>query len=190
MRTSNRPRKQLPFDDERPTQPIGHDDSLGTALSGEQPDIPQPFWERADAESSNGQTALSDDQTAVGISSPSRRRGGPRVSRRTLLVSASVAGVAAVALAAGIGTHSLTSSSPANPASPVGSNSQIAHLLRRAGFGAAPGEVETYKALGIEGAVDRLLNFQNIPNTLMDQRIAAGRKDDALLAWPAHQQLS
>src|SRR5690349_13880906 len=33
-----------------------------------------------------------------------------------------------------------------------------AHLLRRAGFGGTPEEIDSYAALGYEGAVERLLN--------------------------------
>src|SRR5581483_10338575 len=86
-----------------------------------------------------------------------KRRGGPRVSRRTVLVGAGLAGIAAIALTSALGNH--PAPPPPKPATPIGTREQIAHLLRRAGFGPAPGEIETYRALGIAGAVDRLLNF-------------------------------
>jgi uncharacterized protein (DUF1800 family) len=38
----------------------------------------------------------------------------------------------------------------------------IEHLLRRAGFGAGPGEVETYADLGYATALDRLINYESI----------------------------
>jgi Protein of unknown function (DUF1800) len=38
------------------------------------------------------------------------------------------------------------------------SRRQAAHLLRRAGFGGTPGDVEGYRALGASGAVDRMLH--------------------------------
>jgi uncharacterized protein (DUF1800 family) len=118
-----------------------------------------------------------------------RRGGGPRVSRRTLLVGAGIAGVATVAVAAGVGIHNLTSTHQSAPGT-LESHQQIGHLLRRAGFGAAPGEIATYSALGINGAVDRLMNFQNIPNTVMDQRLAAANLNfsnvqDTLSWWLA-----
>ena len=40
----------------------------------------------------------------------------------------------------------------------------IAHLLRRAGFGASPEEMAPYVALGYTGAVDRLVNYELIPD--------------------------
>src|SRR5436190_2644685 len=42
----------------------------------------------------------------------------------------------------------------------------IGHLLRRAGFGARPDELAAYSALSYSQAVDRLLNFQSIPDTV------------------------
>jgi uncharacterized protein (DUF1800 family) len=99
------------------------------------------------------------------------------VSRRALLVGAGIAGVATVAVAAGIELHNLTSGHQNGISGPLASDQQIAHLLRRAGFGAAPGEIATYSALGLDGAVDRLINFQHISNAAMDQRIAAANFD-------------
>lgn len=39
---------------------------------------------------------------------------------------------------------------------------QIAHLLRRAGFGASPSELEEYLALGFDGSVERLLHPEDV----------------------------
>jgi hypothetical protein len=39
---------------------------------------------------------------------------------------------------------------------------QIADLLRRAGFGGNAQDIDTYAALGFEGAVDRLVNYQSV----------------------------
>ncbi|HRT58543.1 MAG TPA: DUF1800 domain-containing protein [Candidatus Paceibacterota bacterium] len=39
-----------------------------------------------------------------------------------------------------------------------------AHLLNRAGFGGPPGEIEALVALGPEQAVDRLVNYEEIPD--------------------------
>src|SRR5262245_40778368 len=41
---------------------------------------------------------------------------------------------------------------------------QIEHLLRRAGFGARPDELETYRALSLNAAISRLLEYQRIPD--------------------------
>src|SRR5579884_2722637 len=40
----------------------------------------------------------------------------------------------------------------------------FSHLLRRAGFGATPAELDHYIQLGYDGAVDRLLNYDQIPD--------------------------
>ena len=43
---------------------------------------------------------------------------------------------------------------------------QIEHLLRRAGFGARPDELETYRAMSIAQAVDTLVNYTLIPDAV------------------------
>ena len=42
----------------------------------------------------------------------------------------------------------------------------IEHLLRRAGFGASSTELATYSALSYAQAVDRLINYEQIPDTV------------------------
>src|ERR1051326_3730544 len=51
--------------------------------------------------------------------------------------------------------------------------SQIAHLLRRAGFGATEGELEQYQSLGFDGAVERLLNPTQVDDSATDQQLAS-----------------
>src|SRR3989440_8169461 len=50
--------------------------------------------------------------------------------------------------------------------------SQVAHLLRRAGFGATEAELDQYTALGYAGAVDRLLNPDQVDESATEQAIA------------------
>src|SRR5438067_6409824 len=50
--------------------------------------------------------------------------------------------------------------------------SQIAHLLRRAGFGATEAELDRYTPLGFAGAVDRLLNPEQVDDSATDQLLA------------------
>jgi uncharacterized protein (DUF1800 family) len=55
---------------------------------------------------------------------------------------------------------------------------RVAHLLRRAGFGAPPDEVERCVAQGVEATVDELVNYERIPDTL-DETLT--QLDDGLL---------
>jgi uncharacterized protein (DUF1800 family) len=41
---------------------------------------------------------------------------------------------------------------------------QMEHLLRRAGFGARPDELDTYRQLSIGGAISRLVEYEGIPD--------------------------
>ena len=50
--------------------------------------------------------------------------------------------------------------------------SQIAHLLRRAGFGATEAELDQYTPLGFAGAVDRILNLEQVDDSATDQLLA------------------
>ncbi len=48
-----------------------------------------------------------------------------------------------------------------------------AHLYRRAAFGATAEELAKAVRAGLDGAVDRLVNYDDIPNDALDQRIAS-----------------
>jgi uncharacterized protein (DUF1800 family) len=50
--------------------------------------------------------------------------------------------------------------------------SRVAHLLRRAGFGSTEGELSTYAALGFQGALDRLLNYDLVDDSAVEQQVA------------------
>jgi len=54
---------------------------------------------------------------------------------------------------------------------PMASSSQIGHLLRRAGFGATSSELQMYSRLGFNGAVDRLLNYSQVPDDDLENRL-------------------
>ena len=47
-----------------------------------------------------------------------------------------------------------------------------AHLLRRAGFGATKAELDLYEGLGLDGAVDRLVDYGSVSNAELDAIIA------------------
>jgi uncharacterized protein (DUF1800 family) len=98
-------------------------------------------------------------------------------ARRTFMGKSLVGLVAAggAALAGGValgewvshgGLNNLLHASPA-------SGVQAGHLLRRAGFGASASELQMYRDLGYQQAVERLLNYQQIDDSAMEQRVQA-----------------
>src|SRR5919201_3495078 len=50
---------------------------------------------------------------------------------------------------------------------------RVAHLLRRAGFGATPGELDRYAAMGTRGATKALVNYQPISNAKLESSLPA-----------------
>lgn len=50
---------------------------------------------------------------------------------------------------------------------------RFAHLLRRAGFGGSPEEIEAAVRLGWEGAVDQLIDYERVPNDKLETYVAA-----------------
>src|SRR5438309_1563299 len=52
-------------------------------------------------------------------------------------------------------------------------HSQVAHLLRRAAFGATEAELDQYSSLGFAGAVDRLLSPEQVDDSATDQLLAS-----------------
>jgi hypothetical protein len=50
---------------------------------------------------------------------------------------------------------------------------EAAHLLRRMGFGGPPDEINALVALGREGAVDQLINYDRIDNSEMEKALPA-----------------
>ena len=73
-----------------------------------------------------------------------------------------------------------------------------AHLLRRAGFGGSPEEIDAYAALGYEGAVERLLNPGGVDDGATDAALQTlaqgldveGRPVDAQTLWLARKLLT
>ena len=64
---------------------------------------------------------------------------------------------------------------------PISERARIAHLLRRAGFGAGEAELDEYAALGFEASVERLVNPERVADDL-DERLAALKPDYTRLA--------
>lgn len=65
-------------------------------------------------------------------------------------------------------THGGLSSSAHKP---LASNKQIGHLLRKAGFGSSPADLMTYSSLGFSGAVDRLINYAQVSDDALENRL-------------------
>jgi uncharacterized protein (DUF1800 family) len=102
------------------------------------------------------------------------------VSRRKFM-GVSVAGLAAIggagaaAAIGGVALAKLIQNGGLGEVShgPMASKTQIGHLLRRAGFGATPDELTMYRSLGFDGAVDRLINYQQVPDDDLENRLKA-----------------
>jgi len=60
---------------------------------------------------------------------------------------------------------------PAVPSKP--DDRTIVHVLNRLGFGAAPGDIERVRRLGLQVYIDRQLNPDRIPDLAMTERLAA-----------------
>jgi uncharacterized protein (DUF1800 family) len=48
---------------------------------------------------------------------------------------------------------------------------KVAHLLRRAGFGYSQAQLDQYAALGLNGAIDRLLNYDAVSDVALENRL-------------------
>ena len=96
-----------------------------------------------------------------------------KVSRRTLL-GASALGLVGLGLGGFAVDQWLEHGGLSNVFhGPMASSMQTGHLLRRAGFGANPDDIQTYRSLGFSGAVDRLLNYSQVSDDAMENRLKA-----------------
>ena len=104
---------------------------------------------------------------------PQRKPSG--VSRRAILVGAGAGAVGIGAIGAGLGyVLSNRASSGSGPANVFASDvSQVAHLMRRGGFGPWPEDFGDYINAGTSGAIDRLLNYSTISNSALDSLISS-----------------
>ncbi len=56
---------------------------------------------------------------------------------------------------------------------PLTEEEKIVHVLNRLGFGPRPGDVEKVRAMGLERYIDQQLKPESIPDTALDQKLAA-----------------
>ena len=158
-----------PFSDE-PTDPRG---SFYQPAAGE-PTVPMP-----PATAPSAPTSVN----AVAARKPSRRR----FMGKSLAGLAALGGIGVAAAAGGVALEQWISHGGLSGSShgPMASEVQVGHLLRRAGFGATADDLTLYRNLGYTGAVDRLLNYQQVPDDAMENRLKALNLN---LNSPADQQ--
>ena len=136
--------------------------------------IPRPAggWQLPEVQSSSRAVAGVTDDATIPISSPGRAslRG---VSRRKALIGAGAGAVGLGLLGTGAAAF-LSRQQSASPATLYGNDAaQIGHLLRRAGFGPSPSDLQQYLNLGVSGAIDKLLNFSSVSNAALDAQMNA-----------------
>ena len=61
----------------------------------------------------------------------------------------------------------------ASPTHPLTEEEKIVHVLNRLGFGPRPGDVEKVRAIGLERYINQQLMPESIPDTTLDQKLAA-----------------
>jgi uncharacterized protein (DUF1800 family) len=119
-----------------------------------------------------------DDASAVQASAPARK---PllrhRVSRRTIL-AAGATGAAAAAVAVLWKGNDLArildqarDLTHGYQGALSNDRTRISHLLRRAGFGATPAEIDRYAALGTRAATQSLLDFSKVSNAPLEAKL-------------------
>jgi len=142
----------------------------------DQPTEPRMNFDQA--QDDNPPTPLEATQAPIPPAAPPQQ---PAPVSRRKFMGKSVAGLAALGgagVAAALGGFALEKliqhGGLTNPfQGPAASSMQTGHLLRRAGFGASPEEIALYKPLGFSGAVDRLLNYQQVADDDLENRLKA-----------------
>ncbi len=151
-----------PGADDIPTSPRGY--------PGAYPGAASPYGTPYPGDETFATPFTSPPPPPVSAAIPAARRPawgrGPRVSRRGLLLGAGAVGVTAAALTTGILYARGSIKNPFTPPVSAATNQQIAHLLRRAGFGGQSSDIQHYAALGFTGAVDELLNYDSVNDPL------------------------
>src|SRR5690242_10779924 len=114
---------------------------------------------------------ITDDRT-IPVSSPGKppRRG---VSRRKALIGAGAGAVGLGLLGTGAAAFLGRQQSSSLSALDTGDPAKIGHLLRRAGFGSSPADLQQYLDLSVSGAIDKLLDFSGVSNSALDARLNA-----------------
>ncbi|MCH8901790.1 MAG: DUF1800 domain-containing protein [Chloroflexi bacterium] len=78
------------------------------------------------------------------------------------------------------GTRIAPPTATSQPAQATGLRTELAktsHLLRRAGFGASPVELERFVAIGLPATVDYLINYERVDDDALERRLATQELD-------------
>jgi hypothetical protein len=142
----------------------------------DQPTEPRMYFDQV--QDDNPPTPLQATQAPIPPAAPAQQ--SAPVSRRkftgksvAVLAALGGAGVAAALGGVALG-HLIQHGGLTKPfQGPAARSTQIGHLLRRAGFGASPEEIAMYEPLGFSGTVDRLLNYQQVADDDMENRLKA-----------------
>ncbi len=86
----------------------------------------------------------------------------PKHTRRVAIGGAAALGVGAVLAA-------LYAGGPKRREAAMPDAARLGHLLRRAGFGASPEELSAAEQAGLAATTERLLNYESLPNPLLDK---------------------
>jgi uncharacterized protein (DUF1800 family) len=155
-----------------PYAPLAAPPRPDTGMQPTGPVRPRSLESQVRAQIANTPTITPTDPAATPPPPTEKRRG---VSRRAVLLGAGAGVLGLGALGAGLGYWFSRTSSAGTLPNITGAE-QTFHLLRRAGFGARPGEIGTYLQLGINGSIDRLLNPSSVSDDL-DSRLSALKLD-------------
>ncbi len=123
-------------------------------------------------------------QPTVPLATPPQKK----MSRRKLFGIAAATGVGVAAIAGGgVALEQAWQNGALNflPNAPIAGSMQIGHLLRRAGFGATSADINTYRGYGFAGAVDRLLNYQQVSDDAMENRLKSLNLDFSITSGAA-----
>ncbi len=71
----------------------------------------------------------------------------------------------------------------------IADSKRIPHLLRRAGFGGSPEEIAAYAQLGFAAAVDRLVDYEAVPNDALEAEVARLEAELDLTKLPSIQTI-
>lgn len=82
--------------------------------------------------------------------------------------------------------HNVADDAPRDENPLVDPRIRLAHLLRRAGFGASKAELDRFEAMGFEATVDHLLDYEAVPDPIEEHLVSLGldlAKPDHLKRW-------